>query len=538
MGWFQNLSIRFKILAILIIAGIGYVINLGINVSASSENTTRLENIKNIYFPTLERIDTSLVHLDKIKETLNQAVSSAEAEMIGEADKHASQIKQAFDEILAFDPTVESNIKNLQNQFNDYYTKASAITRGIINNSIQGNQLGVKASEMVQSLQIVQENMKHFRETSYDRFTNTIKQANSSAKKTLSLGLLVTLVVLLAVGITGFLISSLISKNVKNALDSLQYMVDKGDLTARINCNSNDEIGKMVDGFNYFISDLQNTMKQVEGATAQLSTASEEVSVISEQENRNIHEQQSQTEQVATSMNEMVASVQEVAKTAHQTADAAQDARDKAGDGRRIVEQTIGSINLLATEVDKTTDVIHRLESNCESIGSVLDVIRGIAEQTNLLALNAAIEAARAGEQGRGFAVVADEVRTLASRTQESTLEIQKTVETLLSGAAEAVNVMESNRTHTQTSVENAARAGDALGDITQAVSKISDMNTQIASASEEQGAVANEINTNISNINDAASQSTRSTQQTTEASEKLAQLAIELQSQVSKFKI
>jgi len=260
--------------------------------------------------------------------------------------------------------------------------------------------------------------------------------------------------------------------------------------------------------------------------------------VISQDSATNIDNQRRETEQVATAMNEMAATVQEVARNASEAAGAASHADNEAGAGRAVVRETTASIENLAHEVESAAQVVQQLANDSESIGAVLDVIKGIAEQTNLLALNAAIEAARAGEQGRGFAVVADEVRTLASRTQDSTKEIEGMIEQLQNGARNAVEVMENGREKARTGVDQTKQAVQALDAITKAVATINQMNTQIASAAEQQRATTEEMNRNIININQIAEQTATSAIQTTTASDELARLSAQLQSLVNQFKL
>jgi methyl-accepting chemotaxis protein len=294
----------------------------------------------------------------------------------------------------------------------------------------------------------------------------------------------------------------------------------------------------MATSFNQMLGKLHNSMREVSASTGQLAAAAEELSAITIETNNAIELQRSETDQVATAMNEMTATVQEVASSATTAAEAAHGADRESQGGRKVVQETMDAIDKLAQDVEGTAVIIRRLEGETENIGSVLDVIRGIAEQTNLLALNAAIEAARAGEQGRGFAVVADEVRSLASRTQTSTQEIQGMIEKLQGEARNAVRAMEQGQERAQEGVAKAASAGESLQAITTAVGSINDMNAHIASAAEEQSAVADEINRNIVNISQVADQNTENVMQTSKASEELAHLASQLQNLVARFKV
>jgi methyl-accepting chemotaxis protein len=310
-----------------------------------------------------------------------------------------------------------------------------------------------------------------------------------------------------------------------------------GDLTRRLEVTDSDEIGQIAAGFNEFADKIQALIIQVAKSTCDLAEAANHTFKITEQTSVGVDKQRSQSDQAATAMTEMAATVQEVARNAVEAADASRNADEATSSGKLVSTDAIRSIQSLAQKVETGAEVIHKLESESENIGKVVDVIRGIAEQTNLLALNAAIEAARAGEQGRGFAVVADEVRTLAGRTQHSTEEIHSMIETLQHGANEAVQVMDQAQTQAQGGVDQVEKVAQALTAITEAVNTITNMNAQIASAAEEQSAVAEEINRSIIAINDVTGETSEGATETAAASEKEADLAAQLQILVNQFK-
>ncbi len=310
-----------------------------------------------------------------------------------------------------------------------------------------------------------------------------------------------------------------------------------GDTTVRVDYKGRDELRSVADAFNNMGTRFGAALNEVSRATQQLAAASEQTSVVTGHTSESIRKQQSEIAQVATAMHEMHATAHEVAQNSSQAAEAANDADREAVVGQEVAEQTIVAIEGLAESVEHATGVIQNLARDSEEIGGVLDVIRSIAEQTNLLALNAAIEAARAGDAGRGFAVVADEVRGLASRTQQSTEEINTMIARLQEGAAEAVAAMEDERNQARIGVEQTVKTTECLRSIAQAIGVITDMGVQIASAAEEQSAVSEEISRSIAAISDLTAETTEGALQTTDASQEVARLAAELQSLVGRFR-
>ena len=340
----------------------------------------------------------------------------------------------------------------------------------------------------------------------------------------------------------GLLVAALVARGIvrpiRVAVDAMRDIAaGEGDLTRRLEERGRNEVAELGQAFNQFAEKVRRLVSEVAGSTSQVAAAAEEMSAITDEFNRDVAQQRHEIELVATAMNEMTATVQDMARNAAQAAASAQAADREAQQGQQVVHETVSSIESVSVEVEHTASAIQRLETDSQSISAVLEVIRGVAEQTNLLALNAAIEAARAGEQGRGFAVVADEVRTLASRTQQSTLEIQQVIEQLQSGARNAAEVMHRGRAQVDSSVLQAQQAGSSLTSITSAVASISDMNVQIASAAEQQSAVSDEISQNVVNINQVADRVTEAAGQTAQASSQLAHLAAGLQSLVGQFK-
>ncbi|WP_337058420.1 methyl-accepting chemotaxis protein [Pseudomonas sp. USHLN015] len=315
-------------------------------------------------------------------------------------------------------------------------------------------------------------------------------------------------------------------------------VVASGDLTGRIDTAGNDEPAKLLTALQRMQQQLRGTIQQIGNSATQLASAAEELNAVTEEGNRSLTRQHDEIEMAATAVNEMTAAVEEVARNASSTSDASRASEESAQSGRDRVQQTVQAIRSMSQEVAHTSTLVEGLADRAQSISKVLDVIRAIAEQTNLLALNAAIEAARAGEQGRGFAVVADEVRALAHRTQESTREIEQMIGSIQSGTGEAVGAMNQNDQRARQMLEIAEAAGRALVEITEQVGQINERTLVIASAAEEQAQVAREVDRNLVNIRDISVQTATGANQTAAASQELSRLAVELNGMVARFTV
>ncbi|MEE1869846.1 methyl-accepting chemotaxis protein [Pseudomonas auratipiscis] len=341
--------------------------------------------------------------------------------------------------------------------------------------------------------------------------------------------------------LVGILAAVIITRQITRPLRETLAVVDKiasGDLTHNLHITRRDELGVLQQGIQRMGATLRDLISGIRDGVTQIASAAEELSAVTEETSAGVNSQKVETDQVATAMHEMAATVQEVARNAEHASSAATDADAQARAGDQVVAEAIGQIERLAEEVRRSTEAMGQLQQESQKIGSVMDVIKSVAEQTNLLALNAAIEAARAGEAGRGFAVVADEVRGLAQRTQKSTEEIEELVAGLQSGTQQVANVMHGSRNLTESSVELTRKAGASLESITRTVSSIQSMNQQIAAAAEQQSAVAEQISRSILNVRDVSEQTAAASDETAASSVELARLGNQLQTLVSHFRV
>ena len=334
-----------------------------------------------------------------------------------------------------------------------------------------------------------------------------------------------------------WLLTRSITVPISQALDAAEEIAE-GNLTRPIKVDGNDEAGRLLAAMTKMQDKLRDTLQRIAGSATQLASAAEELNAVTDESARGLTQQNNEIEQAATAVNEMTSAVEEVARNAVSTSEASRNATTSAGDGRDLVQETVSAIERMSGDVQATATLIGELANESRDIGKVLDVIRGLADQTNLLALNAAIEAARAGEAGRGFAVVADEVRALAHRTQQSTSEIERMIGSIQAGTEHAVDSMRNSTERAESTLNIAKGAGMSLDTINTAIIEINERNLVIASAAEEQAQVAREVDRNLVNIRNLSVQSATGASQTSAASGELSRLAVDLNGMVGRFRL
>ena len=518
------LAVVFLVLVTLIISGMA-------NIADSSDKLTQKE------IPLLNKAHALKLSVVQVQQWLTDISATRGQDGLNDgfenAEKNAREFRKLLQEIMALDPEHAEEYGKMLPAFEDYYRVGKEMAKAYVDEGPAGGNKHMASFDQVA-------------ETIATQVDTLLGDANKRATelysyqqqqlKTRSATIPVTLVILIIItAVTTWVLYSALRKLPK-AIEQFQR-ISQGDISqADEKDYGHDEIGQIFQGIYDMKEHLRSVLREVSNTASQLATAAEQLSQVTSDTQQSILSQQGEIDQVATAINEMTANTQEVANNASMAAESTQQADDSATQGNNIVSNTIRSIQDLAGDVQQTAEVIQALEQDSENIGSIVSVIGAITEQTNLLALNAAIEAARAGEQGRGFAVVADEVRTLASRTQESTQEIQGMIEQLQSRAQAAVSVMEKGRSRADESVEQAANAGSSLEAITSAISNINHMNIQIAGAASQQSEVAEEINRNISNIHTSSDHNSVTAQQTSEQARDLSRLAGELSNLVGRF--
>ena len=453
-------------------------------------------------------------------ELRNQQIRTAQA--VYEKLIEGAEERSAYDEyvrLLGQYHQIEARMKSLS-QANQVDDLRKMLNTELLSNSEQVNAVLTRLLEL---------NNKMALATNQD----AEDQYNMAFNMVVSLLVIATLLTVLF----AWLLTRSITLPISQALEAAEEVAE-GNLTRPIKVDGNDEAGRLLAAMAKMQDKLRDTLQRIAGSATQLASAAEELNAVTDESARGLTQQNNEIEQAATAVNEMTSAVEEVARNAVSTSEASRNATTSAGDGRDLVQETVSAIERMSGDVQATATLIGDLANESRDIGKVLDVIRGLADQTNLLALNAAIEAARAGEAGRGFAVVADEVRALAHRTQQSTSEIERMIGSIQAGTEHAVDSMRNSTERAESTLNIAKGAGMSLDTINTAIVEINERNLVIASAAEEQAQVAREVDRNLVNIRDLSVQSATGASQTSAASSELSRLAVDLNGMVGRFRL
>ncbi|MGL6264645.1 methyl-accepting chemotaxis protein [Aeromonas jandaei] len=538
----QKLSAGFAILALLVLGLAWFSISQLAKLYGDTETITT-----NLLPSTRYASQMHVAILDARRSELSQVIAglNKDAQEVSERTLTFNKAKLAFDtaaQKYGAMPFTTDEEKQTYEQLLSAGAKYFSVHEELVNAFAAGDLDKVRSLRKNETRAALEEagakslRLREINNEIAEQMTKGVADLYDSAR---TMSIVVSLITLGFVVVIAWLLTGQIRNPVMVLLEQTRR-VSAGDLTSRIDMQqfNNDELGTLAKGFGEMQTNLRTLVSEVSGSVVQLSSAAEEISSVASQSANNMHSQQHELNQLATAMNEMQATVQEVSRNTSDAASAATSASETAELGAKTVNDSIQRIERVASAIESTAVVIRQLGDDSRNIGMVLEVIRGIAEQTNLLALNAAIEAARAGEQGRGFAVVADEVRTLAKRTQDSTSQINNIIAELQQRAEQAGSTMQQSQDLMNTTVATAREAGESISQISGSVSSISHMNIQIATATEEQGAVSEELNRNVVNISHASEEVASGATQMAQACNELNHLATQLQEMVRRFRV
>ena len=535
----NSLKIKHRIALLTVVAISSFVISLVINNQSVQQNAERLNGLQSQLYPVLNLATINKGLLLQLDQNIQSAVTTGEEDNLITAANMVKEINGNLNSVKSLMPSEASDANQMQRNLTVYHDNAKLLVAEFLKDDVDFNSIKRQAADNAkryeQLVDVFDQKQVRYSEDFEASIQTTLESSDSAANLMLIIGVVVAVFLI----VVGYLVNNSIIVTIQNVTDSLRNISEgEGDLRSRIDYHGKDEIATLVHWFNQFVSKLQVSIADTKKTTESLSSVSHTLLESCKNSEVTVQHQNESVEQISHAMREMFVSVAHIAEYASNAAAEADNANNEALQGQDVVAQAITTINKLAEEVKTTAVVVNQLEAFTSNVNDILDTIRGIADQTNLLALNAAIEAARAGEQGRGFAVVADEVRTLASRTQASTQEIQQVLQELRSTSTQAVDAMQRGIETAEEGVKTTSLAGDALISITGKVSAITVVNDQIAAATEEQHNTSELIQQYVADIETNAAKVKMTTDEMGGISYDIEGVSTQLQDITGQFKV
>lgn len=535
----SSLKISQKLSLLVGVAITAFVISQGFSILTERSNSERLNQVKERLYPTLELTTVNLGQLQLMEQQINGSVATGDDQQLEDTQEFRDTIVANLREIASLNPELAGKSKALGQSLERYYAEATRIATAIIEGTADFSRIGDDASANAGRLEQLRSGLNDMRLQTRSRFQEAITETVEASSNSTSLAITILIVAVAVLTGLSLVIGKSIGNSLRQIIKSLENMASgEGDLTSRIHYQGKDELRELVDQFNLFVEKLHKSFATIRDDVGRLNSVTDHLTSTSQTNLERISNQAQAISSTRNSVDELVRSVEEVAGFASSASDQTQDAARFAQSGQEKVNINVASIRELVAEIEKTSTLVNQFDEFSSRVGGLLDTIQTVAEQTNLLALNAAIEAARAGEHGRGFAVVADEVRGLAVRTHKSTQEIQGVISELSKLSSSAVTSMEHSVTKAHQGVEATTESGDILNRILKNVQQISELNEQIAAATYEQSTTFNEVTEHMTGMHRNAEAVMESTDELDSVSRDIQKVSTGLHSVASQFRV